>query len=44
MEKGMEKGRTEEAINIAKKMKQNNMSSDLIAEMTGLSFDVIESL
>ena len=41
---GLEKGKTEEAINIAKKMKQNNMSSDLIAEMTGLSFDIVESL
>ena len=43
-EKGMEKGKTEEAIIIAKKMKQINMSSDLIAEMTGLSFDIVESL
>ena len=41
---GLEKGKTEEAINIAKKMKQNNMSSELIAEMTGLSFDIVESL
>ena len=37
---GMEKGR----IDIAKKMKQKGISSDLIAEMTGLSNDVIESL
>ncbi len=41
---GMEKGRTEEAIDIAKKIKQKGMTSDLIAEMTGLSIDVIESL
>ena len=43
-ENGMEKGRAEEAIDIAKKMKQKGMTSDLITEMTGLSIDVVESL
>ena len=48
MEKGMEKGLAEGmekmSISIAKKMKQKGMSSDLIAEMTGLSLDTIGTL
>ena len=44
VKKSYNKGRTDEAVDIAMKMKQKGMSSDLIAEMTGLSKDVIESL
>ena len=39
-EKGMEKG----SIDIAKKMKQKGLAPELIAEMTGLSIDVLELL
>ena len=41
---GMEKGIEKSSIGIAKKMKLKGMSSDLIAEMTGLTINVIESL
>ena len=44
MQEGMEKGQEKKAIDIAKNMKQKGMPSDLIAEMTGLSINVIESL
>ena len=44
MEKGIEKGMEKNSIDIAKKMKLKGMSSDLIAEMTGLTINVIESL
>lgn len=44
MEKGMEKGIEKNSIDIAKKMKLKGMSSDLIAEMTGLTINDIESL
>jgi hypothetical protein len=32
------------SIDIAKKMKQKGLASDLIAEMTGLSIDIIDKL
>lgn len=41
---GMEKGIEKNSIDIAKKMKLKGMSSDLIAEMTGLTINDIESL
>ena len=44
MEKGIEKGIEKNSIDIAKKMKLKGMSSDLIAEMTGLTINDIESL
>ena len=43
-EKGIEKGIEKNSIDIAKKMKLKGMPSDLIAEMTGLSVHVIDSL
>ena len=44
MEKGIEKGIEKNSIDIAKKMKQKGLASDLIAEMTGLSIDIIDKL
>ena len=44
MEKGLAEGMEKMSISIAKKMKQKGMSSDLIAEMTGLSLDTIGTL
>ena len=44
MKEGKKEGRAEEAIDIAKKMKQKGMPTDLIVEMTGLSMDIIETL
>ena len=41
---GLEKGKEEKNIEIAKKMKNNGITIDAIAEMTGLSKDQIESL
>lgn len=44
IEKGIKKGIEKNSIDIAKKMKLKGMPSDLIAEMTGLSVHVIDSL
>ncbi len=44
MEKGMQEGLEKGKLDVAKNMKQKGMPSDLIAEMTGLSINVIESL
>ena len=44
MEKGIEEGMEKNSIDIAKKMKQKGLASDLIAEMTGLSIDIIDKL
>ena len=44
IEKGIEKGLEKNSIDIAKKMKQKGLASDLIAEMTGLSIDIIDKL
>jgi predicted transposase/invertase (TIGR01784 family) len=43
-EKGIEEGMEKNSIDIAKKMKQKGLASDLIAEMTGLSIDIIDKL
>ena len=44
MEEGMEKGMEEGLHNTARNMKRKGMSTDFIAEMTGLSVDIIDSL
>ena len=44
MKKGMEKGMEKGLHNTARNMKQKGMATDFIAEMTGLSVDIIESL
>jgi predicted transposase/invertase (TIGR01784 family) len=44
MEEGMQKGMEKKSFEIAKRMKQSGMSDDVIAEMTGLSIDIIDSL
>ena len=44
IKKGLAEGMEKMSISIAKKMKQKGMSSDLIAEMTGLSLDAINTL
>jgi predicted transposase/invertase (TIGR01784 family) len=44
MEEGMQKGMEKKSFEIAKRMKQSGMSDDVIAEMTGLSIDNIDSL
>ena len=44
VKKSYKEGRTDEAVDIAKKMKQKGMTSDLIAEMTGLTLEEIEAL
>ena len=44
MEKGIKEGMEKGLHNTARNMKQKGMATDFIAEMTGLSVDVIESL
>ena len=44
MEKGMEKGILKSKVEIAKKLKEKNISIEDIADITGLSKDEIESL
>ena len=44
LEQGLEQGLEKKALDIALKMKQKGMPADLIAEMTGLSEAIIESL
>ena len=44
MEKGQAEGREGKAYEIAKKMKEKGMPTDMIAEMTGLSTDAVTSL
>ena len=42
--KGYEKGKEEKSLEIAKKMKDNGMDVDAIAEITGLTKEQIEAL
>ena len=44
LEKGLEKGREEAIITNARKMKELGMTTDIIAQVTGLSADEIEQL
>lgn len=41
---GVEKGKNERTIEIAQNMLKNNMSSDMISKLTGLSISEIEAL
>ena len=41
---GYEKGKEEKSLEIAKKMKDNGMDVDAIAEITGLTKEQIETL
>ncbi len=43
-EEGREEGRDERSLEIARGMKQKGLGEDLIAELTGLSVDEIETL
>lgn len=44
IEKGIEKGRQEEKLQIARKMKEQGLDSELIAQCSGLSVEDIERL
>lgn len=44
MQKGIEKGRQEEKLQIARKMKEQGLDSELIAQCSGLSVEDIERL
>ena len=44
IEKGMQKGRQEEKLQIARKMKEQGLDSELIAQCSGLSVEDIERL
>ena len=44
LEKGMEQGRTEALLNVARNLKENGLSTDVIAKSTGLTIDDIEKL
>ena len=44
MEKGMEKGRAEERLENARKMKHLGVAKEIIAQVTGLSYDEVESI
>ena len=44
LEKGIEKGKAEERIENARKMKADGMAVELIAKYTGLTFEEIASL
>jgi len=44
IEKGIEKGEHNKAVEIAKNLKNEDLSVDLIAKATGLSTDEVEKL
>ena len=44
MEKGMEKGREEEKLEIARNLKTMGLPSESIAQATGLTIEEIENL
>ena len=44
LEKGLDQGRTEALLNVARNLKENGLSTDVIAKSTGLTIDNIEKL
>ena len=44
LEKGLEQGRTEALLNVARNLKENGLSTDVIAKSTGMTIDDIEKL